>query len=238
MIDYDAQGKPVVFFEQDVDSPVDGARESRWWASHGNGGTVMLPLVMVDSGNQISNGYVDYQAVYRDLIDSALTRSPGAAISAVVNRIGDSLQFDIDVTNLSGVTLSGANLATLYAIVYDDNSSSGLTGSYVVSSARTYVTPPLLNEDSNTYSLQIEDLTDVAWSSLHAVVFLDYRPAGSTHYDMLQSAIEPEPGALEGAMKTLLILAGQNPAGINDIEDIGNDEQIGLEEAIHLLHQE
>jgi hypothetical protein len=236
MAEYNVQEKPVIFIEQAVDGPVDSSRKSRWWSAYSSGGSVSLPLIMVDSGNQISNGYVDHQTVYSNMIDTALTRPPGAAISAVVSRVGDSLHFDIDLTNLSGVTLSSANKATLYAIVYDDNSTSGLTGSYVVSSVSAYIAPSLPSGDSGNYTLQTGDLTDVVWSSIRAVVFVDYRPA-SSNYDMLQLAIETEPEAVEDAMKSLLILTGQNPAAINEIDDRGNDGKIGLEEAIRILQQ-
>jgi len=224
-----------VFVEQAVDYPVDSARKSRWWAANGYGGSVMLPLIMVDSGNQISNGYLDYETVYRGLIDSALDRAPGAAIDAVVSRVGDSLSFDVDVTNLSGVDLSGANLATLNVIIYDANSASGLTGSYLVTSTSQYISPTLLNGASGSYSLQTGDLTGVDWSSLHAVVFLEYRPEGSTHYDMLQLAMEIDDGTTVDAIQSLQIVSGMTPSGIDEVEDINSDGKIGLEEAIHAL---
>ena len=41
-------GDPVVFIEYDVDNPP-GNRVSRWWAAWGSGGSVYLPLIMVDS---------------------------------------------------------------------------------------------------------------------------------------------------------------------------------------------
>lgn len=80
-------------------------------------------------------------------------------------------------------------------------------------------------------------MTDVAWSSLRAVVFLDYRPAGSTHYDMLQAALEIEPNSLENAMKSLLIVSGQAPADISSIEDVNGDHMVEFGEAIHFLQE-
>ena len=42
------------------------ARKQRWWDAYQVGGSVSLPLVMVDSGNQFSNG-VQTIDVYRNM---------------------------------------------------------------------------------------------------------------------------------------------------------------------------
>lgn len=226
----------VVFIEQDVDSPIDGTRTSRWWAANGYGSSVYLPLILIDSGDQFSSGPVDYATVYKGMIDSALTRLPGAAISAVVNRVDNSLHFTVEVTNLSGVALSSTNSASLYALVYDDESISGLTGSYVVASVREGISPLLASGDSATYSIQVDNLPDPDSPSLRAVVFLDYRPAGVNHYDMLQVAVEREE-PLKKAMISLLVAGGGTPQDVNTIEDSNGDGKIGLAEAIHFIRQ-
>jgi hypothetical protein len=58
----DYAGRPVVFLEHPVDS-APPSRYGRWWAAYSSGGTVGLPLIMLDSGNQISNGWLDFYNV-------------------------------------------------------------------------------------------------------------------------------------------------------------------------------
>jgi hypothetical protein len=55
-----------------------GDRLGRWFAAWNQPGDIYLPLAMVDSGNQISNGSVEFATVYGDMVDTALSR-PAAA---------------------------------------------------------------------------------------------------------------------------------------------------------------
>ena len=114
-------GQPVIFIEYNVDSTDQQflARKRRWWDAYQVGGSVSLPLVMVDSGNQFSNG-VQTIDVYRNMVDTSLARPPQAAIEALWWRVGDSVRFSVEVKNLSGVTLSSTNRATVWGIVYED----------------------------------------------------------------------------------------------------------------------
>lgn len=77
--EYELAGTPVVFIEQVVDNPIDSSRRSVWWPAYSAGGSVALPLIMVDSGEQISNGYLDFEAVYKYMLETALSRAPGVA---------------------------------------------------------------------------------------------------------------------------------------------------------------
>ncbi len=54
-----------MFIEQDVDAPL-GGRLDRWFDAYATPGTVYLPLVMVDSGNQIDSGDTLHQ-IYGDM---------------------------------------------------------------------------------------------------------------------------------------------------------------------------
>jgi uncharacterized repeat protein (TIGR01451 family) len=199
-------GQPVVFMEQDADDPV-GARYSRWWAAHG-GGSVTLPLVMVDSGNQISNGYVDFYNVYKSMIDTSLARPAQAEIQASSRRSGDTLHFEVQLMNLSGVTLDYGNGATLHALVYED-ARVGLTDHFVRAATSTAI-PGLAHGETTTLTLET-DLSGVDWDNIHAIVLADYRPGGSSGaYDMLQAAtadlaptlisIEPASGPNSGSV--------------------------------------
>jgi len=181
--------QPVVFIEYDIDSSDSQfvARRQRWWDAYQVGGSVFLPLVMVDSGNQFSNNVVDGD-VYRDMIDTSLARPPQAEIKAYWQRVGDSVDFTIQVTNLSDVTLSSINDATVWGIVYEDEHVVN-TDHYVRSVASDDVSN-LAPGTSMTYTLQTPDLTGVNWSKLHYVALVDYRPdPGERPHDTLQAVV-------------------------------------------------
>lgn len=144
---------------------------------------------MVDSGNQISNGYVDFYNVYKAMVDAALARPAQAEIQAHWWRTGDKVGFYVQVKNLSTVTLSsGANSATVHAIVYED-ARVKVTNRF----ARAAVKADISNLTPNataTFTLETSDLSDVNWDNLHYIVLVDYRPSGSIGaYDMLQAAV-------------------------------------------------
>jgi hypothetical protein len=181
--------QPVIFLEQDTDNPIDRDRYRRWWAAS-SGGTVMLPLVMVDSGNQISSGWEDFHVRYSSMVDAALARPPQASISSVAQRAGNAFQFDIEVTNLSGVTLSYDNDATVFAIVYEEDATDGLTQRYVRATASTKI-PELASGATGSFSLTTPPLNGVDWNKMHLAALVDYRPDdGLNAYDMLQAALE------------------------------------------------
>ena len=200
--EYATGGKPVVFLEQDLDAPL-GSRYNRWWAAHGPG-SVSLPLVMVSSGHQISNGYLGSSAhdTYQAMIEAELARPPQAEITATAQRLsGDKLHFNIQLTNLSGVTLSSSNAATVHAIVYErhtpvDTNTDHITERIVRAAVATAISPALASAATATFELETAALTNVVdWNKIYSIVLVDYRPAGSSGpYDMLQAAaVESQP---------------------------------------------
>ena len=87
------QGQNVLFIDQDVDYSV-GGRLGRWFAAWDQPDTIYLPLVMVDSGNEISNGSVQFVSVYSEMVDLALDR-PAKAQMAVSGKLeGDLLHLE------------------------------------------------------------------------------------------------------------------------------------------------
>jgi hypothetical protein len=183
----DYAGQPVVFLEQDVDNPL-GNRYNRWWAAYGGGGSVTLPLVMVESGHQISSGHVDFYNTYKAMVDVELARPALVEIVAHSQRSGDTLQFDIQLKNLSGVPLSTfSNGATVHAIVYED-AHVGLTDRIVRAAVSTGIYPELAHGATMTFTLET-GLSGVNWDKIHPLVLADYRPGGTSGaYDMLQAA--------------------------------------------------
>jgi hypothetical protein len=181
-------GDPVVFIEYDVDNPA-GNRVSRWWAAWGSGGSVYLPLIMVDSGNQISNGSVAFAQRYRAMVDAALQRPAAGRLEVHRERVGSSLRFEIALTNLSDATLSAANSATLHVIVYEE-AHVGDTDRWVRAATFRSISnlPP---GEAASFTVEIAPQGVVDWDKLHSVVLADYRPGGTTGaYDTLQAAHE------------------------------------------------
>ncbi len=200
--EYAAAGQPVVFLEQNVDSPL-GSRKDRWWAAHGSGGVVSLPLIMVSSGHQISNGYLGASAhdTYKAMVDSELARPAQAEITATSTRTGNKVRFQIQLKNLAGVSLSSGNAATVHAIVYEehvpvDPYTDHITGRIVRAAQASSITSTLANGATANFMLETADLTNVVdWNKIHAIVLADYRPGGTTGaYDMLQTVpADPQP---------------------------------------------
>lgn len=186
--EYAAQ--PAVFLEQPVDSPM-GDRYDRWWAAYGSGsGSVYLPLVMVDSGNRISCGPVDFYNEYKSMINAEVARPPGAELEATFRIEANRMRFSARVKNDSGATLSFArNRATLHALVYED-ARVGNTSRIVRAAISTPILSDLMDGGSATFAIDSPDLVGVNWDKLHGLILADYRPGGITGpYDMLQAAL-------------------------------------------------
>ncbi len=186
----DYAGQLVVFLEYDVDDSISFARAGRWWSAYG-GGSVTLPMVMVDSGNQISNGYEDFYATYSSMVDASMARDAQANIIASGQRIGDTLRVNAEVHNKSDVTLSFGNNATVWLIVYETFDSSGagrLTNRFVRATTRISIASPISPDGTENFVLDTPTLDGVVWDNLQAIVLVDYLPSGSSGaYDMLQA---------------------------------------------------
>jgi len=190
----DYAGQPVLFLETKVDVNYSDPlylRQYRWWNAHG-GGSITLPMTMVDSGHEISNGYLDdFNGVYSAMVDGSLARPPLAQLSANVTRVGDGLHVEMDVTNTSGVTLGWDNSATAWVIVYevfDTPGDESLTSRYVRAVVDYAIATDLADGATASYSLDVPALSGVVWDNLRAVVLVDYLPSGSAGaYDMLQA---------------------------------------------------
>ncbi len=144
---------------------------------------------MVDSGNQINSGYVNFGSIYGAMVDAALARPPKADIQAGWWRNENKVGLYIQVTNLSGENLSVSNAAALHVLIYEE-AHVKTTGRFVRSAIIQAIT--LANNATSTYLVESTELTGVDWSKIHAVVLVDYRPGEMNGaYDMLQ-AVEAE----------------------------------------------
>ena len=144
---------------------------------------------MVDSGNQIQQGYASFYQVYQSMVDTALARPPQAEIQASWWRTGNQAEFYVQVHNLHTVTLSSeVNGAAVHAIVYEE-ARVGVTGRFGRAAVESGITS-LAPDGSATFRLGTADLGDVNWDKLFAVVLVDYRPSGlAGRCDMLQAAV-------------------------------------------------
>ena len=175
----------MLFIEQDVDAPLAG-RLNRWFDGYGLPGTVYLPLVMVDSGNDVSSGAENFTRVYSRMVDYSLLRPPLAQMTVVGNRIGNLLEFTVRLTNSSGVTLSAANNATLTALIYED--PVNLSSVPLVTKAGASPITTLADGAFGDYTFEVVvgslDPARTRW-----LVIADYQPDGSSgpYYDTLQA---------------------------------------------------
>ena len=183
-------GQAVVFVEQNVDSSIDN-RQARWWDAYtGALDSVYLPLIMVDSGHQISNGpLADFYSTYKAMIMSEIARSPEAEIAAFVRRQGDALRVYVWLKNEAEESLlSSSNSATINAIVYEDV-KLGLTSHTTRAVPSVPVTSTLAPGNAAMFTLDTDTLTGVNWDALHTIVVADYRPLAGRAFDMLQAAV-------------------------------------------------
>ncbi len=175
---------PVVFLEYDVDNPP-GDRISRWWVAWGNGGSATLPLIMVDSGQQLGGGYESFYQVYRAMVEAELQRAPRAKIEVSRERVGNSFRFEIELTNLSDVTLNSTIGAKVHAIVYEEIHYAD-TGRWVRAAADQPISS-LAPGQTKSYTIEVP-VQGVDWDKVHSVVLADYRPDGpSGIFDTLQA---------------------------------------------------
>ena len=145
---------------------------------------------MIDSGNRISTGYLDFYPVYKAMVDTALSRPAQAEVQAYCRRVGDRLQFHVQVRNLSGATLSDANSAAVHGIVYEE-AQVKVTNWFGRAAVATDISA-LAPGATASFELETPALVGVNWDKLHAVALVDYRPAGFTGpYDLLQAAVAP-----------------------------------------------
>ena len=187
-----------------MDSPI-GGRLNLWWAGYGGSGSVYLPLVMVDSGHQVSSGsQTDYSAAYKKLVDDELARPPRAEVEAYARRVGDTMRIYAQLVNGAGTALStAANDAAIQGLVWED-ARVGVTGRIVRAAPWTGISPEIPPAGAFTATLDTPNLPSVNWSALHTVVLADYVPGPGTAYDMLQGAIA-QPAALAADPETVTV---------------------------------
>jgi hypothetical protein len=167
------------------------SRSNTWWDSYNlirrEGAFVSEPMVMVDSGNQVFNGPVEYETYYKKMISASARRNPQAVIHATYEQVRQNVLLEIEMKNLTGQSLSfSTNAATVHVIVYVEKSPGVLTSNVLAtySTSLQYLEP----NQSATIPLTIPVPNGSDGSNLKYLVFLDYVPpeAQGVH-DMLQA---------------------------------------------------
>jgi hypothetical protein len=202
---YEREDKPVLFLEHDVDNG-SAVRKSRWYAAHTGSGSIILPLIMTDSGYRWNNGRVDFQRTYQRMVDETLAHPPAAELTARYQLTGSDVAVTVMVTNLTDVPLGPATRAEIHAMVYEDRRVIH-TNRFVRHHTSGGIPTDLAKDESEVYELTIDNgARGVNWSKAHVVVLVDYQPPGSRAFDNAQAAV-----AVEGAMPTATPVPTETP---------------------------
>lgn len=181
----------AVLLEYDYDLFLHG-RQDRFWATGVQAN--YLPLMMVGSGYRTSSGVVDFDRVYRGMIDDELERAPRASVTAYWRRVGSSLRAYVDVTNLGPTDLEVSRDAGIWVIGYE-NAPIGNTQTWVQSTSVRFLSYDLAPGEGITAVIDTPPVDDLTWDRMAGLVLVEDRPHGSAAYDMLQ-AVEALPVAV------------------------------------------
>ena len=193
------QGRAVLL-EYDYDAFLHG-RQDRFWATGAS--ATYLPLVMVGSGYRTSSGSVNYEPVYRSMINAELARPVRAAVSAFWQRTSNTMRTYVEVLNLGATDLEIDQEASIWLIAYE-NASIGVSTTWVRSTAQQHLPYDLAPGESATAIIDSWPMTGVNWSRMAGLVVIEDRPGGYGSYDMLQ-ATEALPACLTATPDHLLL---------------------------------
>lgn len=198
-LQHEMQGRAVLL-EYDYDGFPYG-RQDRFWASGAS--ATYLPLVMVGSGYRTTSGSVNFEPVYRSMIDDELTRPVRAAVSAFWHRTTSTMRAYVQVLNLGDTDLEIDQEAAIWLIAYE-SSSVGHSTTWVRSTALRYLPFDLAPGESAEVVFDSPPMSGVDWNQMAGLVMVEDRPGGQGSYDMLQ-ATEALPAGLTAAPDDLLM---------------------------------
>jgi hypothetical protein len=199
----------AVLLEYDYDAFLYG-RQDRFWATGVN--ARYLPLVMVGSGYRTSSGSVDYERVYRSMIDAEIARQPRASISAFWRRTGNTMRAYVVVCNLGPSDLEIDEEAMVWLIAYE-KANIGVSATWVRSTAERSLPYDLEPGETAAVVLDTPPVGLADWGKMSGVVLVEDRPGGSGAYDMAQ-AVEALPAALSASPDHLQVAPGASAAEV------------------------
>lgn len=155
--------------------------------------------MMVDSGDQMNNGYNTYKA----MIETSLARSPQENIVTGYTRVDNQLKLDIRVNDQSVTPLFQESGESVHAIIYVEDHVA-LTVGYVQTVVSQFISLPLVNGAIASYVLSTNDITGINWNHVYSVALVDYRPSSTLNaYDTLQASV-PKPKAFSAIPNSLI----------------------------------
>jgi hypothetical protein len=195
---FEQEGKTVFFLEHNVDkSPTD--RKNRFYQAYqaqGGGGSLILPLIMADSGYQIESGsQSDFVRNYRNMVDRALARPAQADIQAAFQVTGNNVNVQANITNLSQVPLSRVYNATVHVMIVEERKVLKTSRFVQFHQDKTWGDETAPGE-SKLFQFTFSNVR-LSWNRAFIVVVVDWMPPGQNFFDTMQSTL-----AVEGQMPT------------------------------------
>jgi hypothetical protein len=199
----------AVLLEYDYDAFRYG-RQDRFWATGVS--ATYLPLVMVGSGYRTSSGSVNYESVYRSMINQELDRPARAEVSAFWRRNGSAMRAYVQVLNLDDAPLEIDDEARIWLIAFE-NTSIGVSTTWVRSTAHQLLPFDLAPGESAEAVIDTPSMAGVNWNLMDGLVIIEDRSGGSGPYDMLQAA-EAIPSGLTAVPDSLVLSVNGSEAEV------------------------
>jgi hypothetical protein len=176
----------AVLLEYDFDAALARGRADRYFAADPN--AWYLPFTMVGSGYRTAGGPVDYEPVYRGMLEQELARAPEAAVTAQWRRQGSALRVYVQAENLSEDTLTPDSQASIWVIVWE-NARIRLTDTWVRAAVESPLTASVGPGARVVAVVDTPALSGVNWDHVETLAMLERRTASGGRYDMMQAAI-------------------------------------------------
>ena len=231
-IDY--ADRNIVFVDYTMDYGIPNPVLYRWEVIERTEPGMGLTWAMVDSGQKYSRGVESSEEAlekYTAMVEFGIAQDALADISAQYWVIGDTAYFKVTVQNLSGVKLSQANTARVYAFVketgiqYEDTN----TTHHASRGKGMTLIPDLADQETGTYyvSVPLRQITD--WNNVGAYAFVDYETSNGGLFLQLNAAkatkIELEPTLTVGPTRiNLTILDNLTEIPPQDIRILAGSE--------------
>jgi len=178
----------------DLKCPGSGEVDENLWSNLGH-------LTARDEVKFVLSGRVDFERVYRSMIDDELARPARGAVTGYCRRTGSVMRAYVEVLNLGDTYLEVGNDAAVWLVAYENN-SIGHSMTWVRSTAFQFLPFDLAPGESTTMVIDSPPMSGVDWNRMACLVMLEDRPNGLGAYDMLQAA-EALPAGLAAAPSTL-----------------------------------
>jgi len=193
-------GQPVLFLEQSADHSL-GNRFQRWQKRYNRNDSAALPFTMVDSGQQISCGPMEFKSAFRGIVNDSMARAVPARLTAETRRVGNSFRVFLQLTNQEPNTLTyKEHQPALQIIIYEEAELifagypvKAMVTTEIYQDLRSGVTIPFILETPDLQKLLTRQYKGkIPWERLRVAALADYLPQGQAKaYDLLASCSAP-----------------------------------------------